>query len=103
MFLVVLLALCVGLVAGTPCVWQTLGVTFDLRPLTAVAGEKSFYILDGDLQCTADVTEPSFSYTWNFCSLVTPESVRIRRGDCTTGLDIFKRGIRRVISCIDVY
>ena len=50
-------------------------MTYDLRPLTSVAGQKSYYILDGDLACTSDVTEPSFSYTWNFCSLVTPESV----------------------------
>ena len=52
------------------------GATFDLRPLTAAQGAaaKSYYILDGDIPCTPE-TEPSFSYTWNFCADVTSASL----------------------------
>ena len=61
--------------AATPCLWLApQGVTYDLRPLTATGSQKSYYILDGDLSCTIE-EEPTFSYTWNFCSTVTAPSL----------------------------
>jgi hypothetical protein len=72
-FLVLFIALILlaGQCVATPCVWQSpIGGTFDLTPLTATGHDKSYYILDGDLDCTPE-TEPSFSYVWNFCAPVT--------------------------------
>jgi len=64
-----------ALIASTPCVWQSpAGGTYDLTPLTATGNQRSYYILDGDLECTVQ-QEPIFSYTWNFCAPVTPTSV----------------------------
>lgn len=35
---------------------------------------KSYEILDGDIPCTPE-TEPSYTYTWNFCADVTAQSI----------------------------
>lgn len=49
------------------------GAEFDLRHLTKSTKEPSYYIKDGDIPCTPEI-EPTFSYVWNFCGQVTPES-----------------------------
>jgi len=69
-----LLLLQITCITATPCIWQSSGGTYDLTPLTATGNQRSYYILDGDLECTVE-QEPSFSYTWNFCAPVTPASV----------------------------
>jgi hypothetical protein len=51
------------------------GSHFDLRPLTLAPNAESAYaIIDGDIPCTPE-TEPSFGYTWNFCSNVPAAAV----------------------------
>lgn len=80
--LVVLFVMVIGAkgVTDTPCLFSAQGATWDLRPLTVTSqSEKSYYILDGDIPCTPE-TEPSFSYTWNFCAQVTTASLP---GACT--------------------
>ena len=73
--IVLLLLLQITSITATPCVWKSpLGGTYDLTPLTVSGNRPSYYILDGDLECTVE-QEPSFSYTWNFCAQVTPASV----------------------------
>lgn len=75
MIILSVLAFLVSSIRATPCVWQSPeGLTYDLRPLTRIGEQKSYYILDGDLACTVE-EEPSFSYTWNFCTIVTDESL----------------------------
>jgi len=74
-FALTILFLQIAFIASTPCVWQSpAGGTYDLTPLTATGNQQSYYILDGDLECTVE-QEPIFSYTWNFCAPVTPASV----------------------------
>lgn len=44
-----------------------------MRSLTRKSAEASYFIKDGDIPCTPEI-EPTYSYVWNFCAQVTPES-----------------------------
>ena len=37
-------------------------------------GQSSYYIKDGDIPCTPEI-EPSYSFIWNLCSIVTIDSM----------------------------
>ena len=58
-----------------PCQWDShTGSVFDLRRLIKAASSPSYQLNDGDIPCTPE-TEPTFTYTFNFCADVTPQSV----------------------------
>lgn len=59
---------------------KTVGATFDLKPLTRYEPASSYYIRDGDIECTPEI-EPSFDYAFNFCADVTSSSVNAACSD----------------------
>lgn len=61
--------------APQQCQWlSNTGGTFDLSPLKVTSKDSmSYHIRDGDIPCTPEV-EPTYSYIWNFCSVVTDAS-----------------------------
>eukprot|EP00981_Chlorochromonas_danica_P010377 scaffold3161_cov247-Ochromonas_danica.AAC.12 len=58
------------------CVWNSkAGASFDLRALTLSQSSTTAYeIVDGDIPCTPEI-EPSYGYTWNFCSTVPSAAI----------------------------
>ena len=65
--------------ADLPCVWSSLsGATYDLSSLTVTEQDQEGYnIRDGDIPCTTE-TEPTYSFSWNFCYKVTNASVPLQ-------------------------
>jgi len=58
-----------------PCKWSSLtGSHYDLTPLTKTDAAKAYMISDGDIPCTPE-TEPTYSFMWNFCGLVSNSSM----------------------------
>lgn len=78
-FLVVLIC---SAVLGSPpvdeeCKWTSLsGASYNLQPLSFAndAGHAAWLIRDGDIPCTPE-TEPTYSFMWNFCALVSNSSM----------------------------
>jgi hypothetical protein len=58
---------------NSQCLWTAPDKkhTYDLRPLIVPQNKESYWIVDGDIPCTPE-EEPSYGYSWNFCSNVNP-------------------------------
>lgn len=78
-----LLVVCSAVLGSPPvdvdeeCKWTSLsGASYNLQPLsvTVDGGHAAWVIRDGDIPCTPE-TEPTYSFMWNFCALVSNSSM----------------------------
>lgn len=68
------------------CQWTSLsGASYNLQPLTVSSTSQSIYLIrDGDIPCTPE-TEPTYSFTWNFCAIVSNASLPVNQLCKSTG------------------
>lgn len=66
------------------CIWKSLsGASYNLQELTITDPKQEVYdITDGDIPCTPE-TEPTYSFAWNFCGIVTNASVSLPASVCS--------------------
>lgn len=80
MYIIFLLLVSICIVLGrnyrdVACEWPShVGAFYDLKPLTIPSHKPDYYIKDGDIPCTPE-HEPTYSFTWNICSKVSPDSL----------------------------